>query len=271
MRFSKLLSMGKAIVVTSGKGGVGKTTVTANLGYGLAISGKNVVLVDTDIGLRNLDVMIGLEGKIVFNLVDVADGICDLSQALIKDSRMSSGLYLLPASQSKYKEDVSFGQMREIIGMLKKNFDYVLIDCPAGIEHGFTNAVQSADAAIVVVTPEVTSVRDADRVIGLLETFEIKDVSLIVNRVRPEMVNSGTMMAVDEIAGLLDIALIGVIPEDKSIIACTNKGMPTVMNPKSPSAKHFMSICARLEGKDDPLGNLGKKSFWGKLGDSFRR
>jgi septum site-determining protein MinD len=263
--------MGKAIVFTSGKGGVGKTTATANIGYGLALNGKDVVLVDTDIGLRNLDVMMGLENRIVFNLCDVVDGICELSQALIKDNRLSSNLYLLPASQSKYKEDVSFSQMKTIIGLLKKNFDYVLIDCPAGIEHGFANAVQAADSAIIVVTPEVTSVRDADRVLGLLEAHEITDTQLIINRIRPEMVNSGSMMTVDEITDLLGIKLLGVVPEDRNVIAGTNKGEPVILRQKSPASKAFMSIISRLEGKDEPLGNLGKKGFWSKLSDSFGR
>ena len=263
--------MSKAIVVTSGKGGVGKTTVTANLGYGLALRGRNVVLVDTDIGLRNLDVMMGLENRITFNLVDVADGICELSQALIKDPRLSSNLYLLPASQSKYKEDVSFAQMKAIIGMLKNNFDYVIIDCPAGIEHGFSNAVQAADSAIVVVTPEVTSVRDADRVLGLLEAHEITETSLIVNRIRPDMVNSGKMMTVDQITNLLGIKLLGVVPEDKNVIACTNKGEPVILHDRSPATKAYKSIVSRLEGVDEPFGNLGNKGFWSRLSDSFGR
>ncbi|MBP7733124.1 MAG: septum site-determining protein MinD [Caldisericia bacterium] len=263
--------MSKAIVVTSGKGGVGKTTVTANIGYSLALIGKKVVLVDTDIGLRNLDVMMGLESKIIYNLVDVTDGICELSQALIKDTRLSSDLYLLPASQSRHKEDVSFDQMKIIISLLKKNFDYVIIDCPAGIEHGFANAVHAADSAIIVVTPEVTSVRDADRVLGLLENFEITDTSLIVNRVQPHMVNTGRMMTVDQITDLLGIKLLGVIPEDNNVIACTNKGEPVVLKGRTPAVKAYSSIVSRLEGNDEPMGNLGKKGFWSKLSDSFGR
>ena len=215
--------MGEVIVITSGKGGVGKTTTTANLGAALALAGKRVALVDTDIGLRNLDVVMGLENRIVYDLVDVVEQKCKLRQALIKDKRFPE-LYLLPAAQTRDKSAVTEEQMVELTSKLKQEFDYVLIDCPAGIEQGFKNAVVGANRAIVVTTAEISAIRDADRIIALVEVAGIKNPELIVNRLRPEMVRKGEMMDVEDIVDLLAIDLIGVVPDDEYIIMHTNKG-----------------------------------------------
>jgi septum site-determining protein MinD len=203
--------MGEVVVITSGKGGVGKTTATANIGTALAMMGKKVALVDTDIGLRKLDLVLGLENRIVFHLVDVTSGNCRLKQALIRDKRLD-GLYFLPAAQTRDKTAVIPEQMQELCLELKREFDYVLIDCPAGIEQGFKNAVAGADQALVVTNPEISAVRDADRIIGLLESSEIKNSRLIVNRIRPQMVKRGNMLDVNDILDNLRIDLIGIVP-----------------------------------------------------------
>ncbi|MGL4687382.1 MAG: septum site-determining protein MinD, partial [Fusobacteriaceae bacterium] len=217
--------MGKILVVTSGKGGVGKTTTTANLGAGLAMLQKKVLLVDMDIGLRNLDVVIGLENRIVFDLVDVIEGRCKAKSAMIKDKRCPS-LYLLPAAQSKDKNDVTPEQVKELINSLKEDFDYIILDCPAGIEQGFKNAIIAADEAYVVTTPEVSAVRDADRIIGLLEANDIKNPKLIINRIRMNMVKEGNMLSVEDIVDILAVEIIGIIPDDENIVISTNKGEP---------------------------------------------
>ena len=217
--------MGEVIVITSGKGGVGKTTTTANLGSSLAVEGKKVCLIDTDIGLRNLDVVMGLENRIVYDIVDVVEEKCKLRQALIKDKRFKE-LYLLPAAQTRDKSAVNEEQMKKLTDKLKEEFDYILIDCPAGIEQGFKNAIAGADRAIVVTTAEISAIRDADRIIGLLESSEIKNPELVINRIRPNMVRKGEMMDVDDIVDLLSIDLIGVVPDDEYIITQTNKGDP---------------------------------------------
>ena len=209
--------MGEVIVITSGKGGVGKTTTTANLGAALAMQGKKVALVDTDIGLRNLDVVMGLENRIVYDIVDVVEEKCKLRQALIKDKRYEE-LFLLPAAQTRDKTAVNEEQMRDLIAKLKEEFEYIIIDCPAGIEQGFKNAIAGADRAIVVTTAEISATRDADRIIGLLEASEIKNPELIVNRLKPEMVKRGEMMDVDDIVDLLSIELIGVVPDDEYVV-----------------------------------------------------
>ena len=202
--------MGEIIVVTSGKGGVGKTTTTANIGVGLAQSGKKVIVIDTDLGLRNLDVVMGLENRIVYNLVDVIEGKCRLKQALIHDKRYEN-LYLLPSAQTKDKSAVSPEQMKKLTGELKEEYDYVLLDCPAGIEQGFQNAIAGADRALVVTTPEVSAIRDADRIIGLLETNQIHKIDLIINRIRIDMVKRGDMMSVDDVNEILSVNLIGAV------------------------------------------------------------
>lgn len=247
--------MGEVIVITSGKGGVGKTTTTANIGTALAKLNKKVVLVDTDIGLRNLDVVLGLENRIVYDIVDVVKGHCRLNQALIKDKRLE-GLFLLPAAQTKDKNAVSEEEIKKLTQDLKEQFDYVIMDCPAGIEQGFKNAIVGADRAIVVATPEVSSVRDADRIIGLLEANEIKETRLIINRLRPQMVKQGDMMDIEDILDILSIKLIGVIPEDEFIIVSTNRGEPAVNNEGSMAGKAYINTARRITGEEVEFLNL---------------
>ena len=208
--------MSEVIVITSGKGGVGKTTTAANIGIGLAQLGKKVVMVDTDIGLRNLDVVLGLENRIVYNLVDVVEGNCRMKQALIRDKRYEQ-LYLLPSAQTRDK-------MKKLSDELKQSFDFVLLDCPAGIEQGFANAVAGANKAIVVTTPEVSAIRDADRIIGLLEAQDLRDISLVINRIRPDMVKRGEMMSVDDVQEILAVPLLGILPDDEQVVIATNQG-----------------------------------------------
>ena len=219
--------MSEVIVITSGKGGVGKTTTTANVGTGLAQLNKKVVLIDTDIGLRNLDVVMGLENRIVYNLVDVVEGNCKIKQALIKDKKYPE-LYLLPSAQTRDKTSVTPEQMKKLTDELREEFDYILLDCPAGIEQGFKNAIAGADRAIVVTTPEVSAIRDADRIIGLLEANELQKTELIVNRLRMDMVKRGDMMSVDDVCDILAIPLLGAVPDDEHIVISTNQGEPLV-------------------------------------------
>ena len=218
--------MSEVIVITSGKGGVGKTTTSANIGTGLAILGKRTVLIDTDIGLRNLDVVMGLENRIVYNLVDVVEGNCRMKQALIRDKRYPN-LYLLPSAQTRDKTAVSPEQMRKLTDDLRDEFDYILLDCPAGIERGFQNAIAGADRALVVTTPEVSAIRDADRIIGLLEAADMGMIDLIVNRIRMDMVRRGDMMSMDDVMDILAVNVIGVVPDDESIVISTNQGVVT--------------------------------------------
>lgn len=257
--------MGEVIVITSGKGGVGKTTTTANLGAALALQGKKVVLVDTDIGLRNLDVVMGLENRIVYDIVDIVEEKCKLRQALIKDKRFKE-LFLLPAAQTRDKSAVNEEQMKELTKTLKEEFDYIIIDCPAGIEQGFKNAIAGADRAVVVTTAEISAIRDADRIIGLLEASEIKNPELVINRLKPNMVKKGEMMDVDDIVDLLSIDLIGVVPDDEYIITQTNKGEPVVQNKKAPSGRAYMEIARRILGDNIEISIPGKqKSFLDKI------
>lgn len=241
--------MGQVIVITSGKGGVGKTTTTANMGAALAKLDKKVVLVDGDIGLRNLDLVMGLENRIVFNLVDVVEGTCELSKALVKDKRFNN-LYLLPAAQTKDKDSVNPAQMKALTDGLRKDFDYIIVDCPAGIEQGFKNAISGADRAIVVATPEMSSVRDADRIIGLLNSNGIKDTRLIVNRIKMDMVKTNDMMNVDDVVDVLAVKLIGVVPDDKNIVIATNNGEPAVNDLKSTAGKAYINIAKRVMGEE---------------------
>ncbi|MDR1060633.1 MAG: septum site-determining protein MinD [Clostridiales bacterium] len=247
--------MGEVIVITSGKGGVGKTTTTANLGAALTSEGKSVVLIDTDIGLRNLDVVMGLENRIVYDLVDVVEGSCKIRQALIKDRRFR-GLYLLPAAQTRDKTAVKPEQMVILCRELVKEFDYILIDCPAGIEQGFKNAVAGAGRAIIVTTPEVSAVRDADRIIGLLEANEIQDAKLVVNRIKMDMVKRGDMLSIEDVVELLRIELIGIVPDDEKIQATTNRGEPAVTDDKSPAGQAYVNIAKRVMGQDVPMMDL---------------
>lgn len=247
--------MGEVIVVTSGKGGVGKTTTTANIGTGLALAGQKVVLVDTDIGLRNLDVVMGLENRIVYDLVDVIEGFCRIKQALIKDKRFD-GLYLLPAAQTRDKTSVNPQQMMKLCQELKEEYDYIIVDCPAGIEQGFKNAIAGADRAIVVTTPEVSAVRDADRIIGLLEANEIRNPKLLINRLRVDMVKRGDMMTIDDIIDILAIGLIGVVPDDEKIVVSTNRGEPAINDDKSMAGMAYRNIVKRIMGEEIPFMNL---------------
>ena len=240
--------MSQVIVITSGKGGVGKTTTSANVGTGLAILGKRVVLIDTDIGLRNLDVVMGLENRIVYNLVDVIEGNCRMKQALIRDKRYPN-LYLLPSAQTRDKTAVTPEQMRKLADDLRNDFDYILLDCPAGIEQGFRNAIAGADRALVVTTPEVSAIRDADRIIGLLEAEEMKDIDLIVNRIRMDMVHRGDMMSVEDVIDILAVNVIGAVPDDESIVISTNQGEPLV-GMGSLAGQAYMNICRRVTGRE---------------------
>ncbi len=262
--------MSEVIVVTSGKGGVGKTTSSANIGCGLALLNKKVVLIDADIGLRNLDVVLGLENRIVYNLIDVVEGNCKIKQALIKDKKYPD-LYLLPAAQTRDKNAVNEQQMVDLCKELKKDFDYIIIDCPAGIEQGFKNAVAAADRALVVTTPEISAVRDADRIIGLLDSKEINDHRLVVNRLRMDMVKRGDMMSVEDVVEILAIDLIGTVPDDEDIVISTNTGEPIVSNASSVPGMAYMNICKRILGEEVPYIDLEKgNGFFARLKKAFR-
>ena len=264
--------MSEVIVVTSGKGGVGKTTTSANIGCGLALEGKKVVLVDSDIGLRNLDVVMGLENRIVYDLVDVIEGTCRLKQALIKDKRYQ-GLFLLPAAQTRDKNAVSPEQMKKLCQNIKDmGFEYIIIDCPAGIEQGFKNAVAGADRAVVVTTPEVSAVRDADRIIGLLEANGISNPGLIVNRLRVDMVKRGDMMSVDDVKEILSVDVLGVVPDDEDVVITTNKGEPAVTEENSRAGRAYRNITLRLMGEEVPFMDLSEtEGFFGRLKKIFAR
>lgn len=262
--------MSEVIVITSGKGGVGKTTTVANIGTGLAMLDKKVAVVDTDIGLRNLDVVLGLENRIVYNLVDVVNGSCRLRQALIRDKRHPE-LYLLPSAQTKDKTAVSPEQMIKLTQELREEFDYVLLDCPAGIEQGFKNAIAGADKAIVVTTPEVSAIRDADRIIGLLEAGDIRDSRLIINRLRPDMIARGDMMSVDDVLEILAVDLLGTILDDEQIVVATNQGEP-LSGKNSQAEEEYQNICKRILGEDIPFVTIRqKKGMFSRLGSIFKK
>ena len=262
--------MSEVIVVTSGKGGVGKTTVAANLGCGLALLGNKVVLIDTDIGLRNLDVVMGLENRIVYNLVDVVEGGCRIKQALIKDKNHQC-LYLMPSAQTRDKSAVTPGQMVKVIDHLREQFDYIILDCPAGIEQGFQNAIAGADRALVVTTPEVSAIRDADRIIGLLEANGFKQMDLIINRLRMDMVKRGDMMSADDVVDILAVPLIGIVPDDENVVIATNQGEPLVGS-DTPAGKAYRNVVDRVLGKEIPFLDFEKGvSFWTKVTGIFRK
>lgn len=264
--------MGEAIVITSGKGGVGKTTTSANIGTALALQGKKVCLVDTDIGLRNLDVVMGLENRIIYDLVDVIEKRCKTHQALVKDKRFDGLLYLLPAAQTVDKTAVAPEQMKELVEELKQDYDYIIIDCPAGIEQGYKNAVAGADKAIVVTTPEVSAVRDADRIIGLLEKEKhMEPPKLVVNRIRYNMMKSGDMLDIDEITQHLSIELIGIVADDEEVIKASNHGEPIAMNPNSKASIAYRNIARRILGESIPLQPLeeANKGMFSKLKKFF--
>ena len=243
------------ITSTSGKGGVGKTTATANIATALAIDGARVVCIDADIGLRNLDVVLGLENRIVYDLVDVVEGRCRLRQAMIRDKRLPN-LFLIPAAQTRDKTAVSPSDMVRLIDELRDESDWVLIDSPAGIERGFRNAIAPADVVVVITNPEISAVRDADRIIGLIEAEEKGPALLVLNRLIPEMVKREDMLSPDDILELLAIELIGIVPEDEKVILSTNRGTPIVLDGKSPAGQAFRNIASRLEGQDVPFLKL---------------
>jgi septum site-determining protein MinD len=248
--------MTRTIVMTSGKGGVGKTTCTTNLGMALAQRHQKVVVIDADFGLRNLDLLLGLENRIVYTALDVLAGDCTIEKALVKDKRQSN-LALLAAAQNRNKEAITPDQMKELVGGLKGQCDFVIIDCPAGIELGFQNAIAPANEAIVVTTPEVSAVRDADRVVGLLEASEVKYTKLLVNRLKPAMVQEEQMMSVRDVLDILAVPLLGVIPEDERVIVSSNRGEPLVLDEKlSMAGMAFQNIACRLLGEEVPLLDL---------------
>ncbi len=260
--------MARVIVVTSGKGGVGKTTVTANIGTALAALGKNVLAIDADIGLRNLDMILGLENRIVYDIVDVVEGRVPPEKAFVKDKR-GYPLHLLPAAQTKDKEAVKPEQLQEIVNAVEEKFDYIIIDSPAGIESGFKTASAPAQEALVVVNPEVSSVRDADRIIGLLESMEKEKISLIVNRIKLHQVKKGEMLSVEDIEEILQIPKIGIIPDEEKMVDYTNKGEPIVLSEGSKAGRALMNVAKRLEGFDIPFDELEEKgNFLTRL---FRR
>ena len=262
--------MSEVIVITSGKGGVGKTTTSANVGTGLAKLDKKVVLIDTDIGLRNLDVVMGLENRIVYNLVDVVEGNCRPKQAMIKDKRYNN-LYLLPSAQTRDKTSVTPEQMIALVDELREEFDYIILDCPAGIEQGFKNAIAGADRALVVTTPEVSAIRDADRIIGLLEANSMSKVDLIVNRIRMDMVKKGDMMSIEDVVDILAINLIGAVPDDENIVISTNQGEPLAGNDTLPG-QAYMNICKRIMGEDVPMLDLAKNNgFFARMAGLFKK
>jgi septum site-determining protein MinD len=259
---------GRALVVTSGKGGVGKTTATANIGLGLAKHDRKVVMIDGDIGLRNLDLIMGLENRIVYHLLDVMRGRCQVKQALIKDKRFPN-LSLLPASQVDQKEDINPEQMRDLTAQLKEEFDFVLIDCPAGIEQGFRNAIAGADEAILITTPEVSPVRDADRVIGLVQQ-KLGDPKLIINRMNTDMVKKEQMLNQNDVLEILAVPLLGIVPEDDEVVVAGNCGSPVVLNERSRSGQAYRRIVRRILGEDVPIPELnGHGGFIHRLGKLF--
>lgn len=261
--------MGEAIVITSGKGGVGKTTTTANLGTALALMDKKVCLIDTDIGLRNLDVVMGLENRIIYDIVDVIEGRCKLHQALIKDKRFES-LSLLPAAQTSDKSAVTEEGMIEIVATLKQEYDYIVIDCPAGIEQGFISAIAAADRAIVVTTPEKSSVRDADRIIGLLENTEMERPRLVINRIRNHMLKTGEMLDIDDIIQILSIDLMGIVIDDDAVIKASNSGEPVAFHPNTKSSIAYRNIARRILGENVPMQSLeDEKGMFTKVKQFF--
>ena len=254
----------QVLVVASGKGGVGKTTTVANVSCALARMGHRVAVVDLDIGLKKLDLIMGLENRVIYDIVQVIEGECTLKQALVKDKRFP-GLYMLPAAQTRNKDDISPQQVKGVCEQLKEEFEYVLVDCPAGIEQGFRNAIAAADRAIVVTNPEVSAVRDADRIIGMLESHGFQDIKLIVNRVQWDMIRSGNMLSIEDVAEHLYVDLIGVIPEDQHVVVSTNKGEPIVLNDKSRAGAAFENVARRIKGEEVPLLPPPEPSLWGRI------
>lgn len=256
---------GKVVTITSGKGGVGKTTATANLAAALALGGQKVVCVDADIGLRNLDLILGLENRIVYDLVDVVEGRCRLKQAMIRHKQLPN-LFLIPAAQTRDKNAVSPSDMMRLGDDLRAEYDWILIDSPAGIERGFRNAIAPADIVIVITNPEVSAVRDADRIIGLIEAEEKGPARLVINRLNPEMVKRGEMLTPEDVIELLAITLIGVIPEDESVVIASNRGTPIALDEKNYAGQAFRNIAQRLTGQEVPFLDLERKDgFLGRI------
>lgn len=262
---------GHVITVTSGKGGVGKTTFSANVSAALAELGKKTIAIDTDVGLRNLDIIMGLENRIVFDLVDVVEGRCRLPKAFIRDKRVST-LHLLPASQNRDKTAVSPDAMQKICTELRSMFDFIVIDCPAGIERGFENAIAGADEVIIVTTPHVSAIRDADRVIGLLESAEKQQIRLVVNRLQANMIRRGDMLDIPDVMEILAVDLLGVIPEDENIVVSSNRGeLASLQSTVSPAGQAYKNIARRLLGEDVPIPPLGNsRSLFKRLASIFR-
>ena len=256
--------MSQVYVITSGKGGVGKTTTTANLGVGLAMRGKKVVLVDTDTGLRNLDLLLGLENRIMYDLIDVTSGRVPYRKALVRHKKHEN-LFLLPTSQVKDKTAVNPEQLVTLCDELRKEFDYILIDCPAGIEQGFQTAIAAADVAIVVTMPEISSVRDADKIIGELGRADKDDIKLIVNRIRPQMVENGDMLNMDDINDILSIECIGHVPDDVKVVTSTNRGEPCITMEDSLAGQAYRNIVGRILGEKIPFMTFPKEGFWTRL------
>lgn len=260
----------KVITLTSGKGGVGKTTATANLAAALAADGAKVLCIDGDIGLRNLDVVLGLENRIVYDLVDVVEGRCRVRQAMIRDKRLPE-LFLIPAAQTRDKSAVTPSDMVRLCDELRPEFDWILIDSPAGIERGFRNAIAPADIAIVITNPEVSAVRDADRIIGLIEAEEKGPARLVINRIKPEMVRRGDMLAIDDVLELLAVELIGIVPDDDAVVTATNRGMPIALDGKSKAGQAFRNIARRIRGDQVAFIELEERGgFFGRLARMIR-
>jgi septum site-determining protein MinD len=260
----------KVITITSGKGGVGKTTATANIGSALADSGGKVVCIDADIGLRNLDVILGLENRIVYDLVDIVEGRCRLRQAMIRDKRHPD-LYLIPAAQTRDKTSVSPSDMIRLCEELRSDHDWIIIDSPAGIERGFRNAIAPADIVLVITNPEISAVRDADRIIGLIEAEEKGPARLVINRVQPELIRRGDMLAINDVIELLAVELIGIIPEDENVLLGGNRGIPVVLDSKGLAGQAFRNLARRIQGEDVPFLDLEQQSgILGRLSKLFR-
>lgn len=255
---------GKVVTITSGKGGVGKTTATANLATAMAAVGHKVVCVDADIGLRNLDVILGLENRIVYDLVDVVEGRCRLRQAMIRDKRLPH-LFLIPAAQTRDKSSVSPSDMVRLCNELRLEHDWIFIDSPAGIERGFRNAIAPADIMVVITNPEISAVRDADRIIGLIEAEEKGPARLVINRIKPEMVKRQEMLSADDVVELLAVELVGLIPEDEEVITSTNRGIPVALNGKSKAGQAFRNIAQRLTGADVPFMDMEDEGILGRF------
>ncbi len=246
---------GKVVTISSGKGGVGKTTATANLGISLASLGKKVVVIDADIGLRNLDVIMGLENRIVYDLVDIVEGRSKLRQAMIKHKKFDR-LFLIPAAQTRDKMAVSPDDMVKLTDELREDFDYVLIDSPAGIERGFRNALEPADEVLIVTNPEVSAVRDADRIIGLIEAADKGPGRLIINRLKTDLVKKGEMLSSEDVYDILGLTIIGIIPEDELVLSASNSGIPVTLNMQSKAGLAFNNVARRVAGEDVPFMNL---------------